>query len=315
MEETAIQLTDKIADFYIKSPTKNTLHFHHVLTTTDVLEVTIYNNIEIGPKATSAAFNYIFIKDSEKHPILFDAIRVHLLPTTHDTRFFPTLTMKLLNDCLQELRKTTSTNQSINLIRATIGIDYQVPEKFEAIMFDLPKFCITMIHPGVVRCMTTVKNVNIMRMSCIYRIRNKPIENDVPNFGRPQQARNYEIKKIHNIQKIWPYQIHIEPISIEPLQNPNIVCFALSENANHLSEWNNYLNLLFAFTWNDCGRRNPKQLQSKHIPSYHGRTCYGHHLESNLVLFQKIEPIVTNVCSQGFVTTCDFAIQYIPCAA
>jgi hypothetical protein len=335
MEENVITLEDQIADSYIKSPTKNTLHFHHVLTEKDLLEVTIYNNIEIVRQTTSAAFNYIFIKDSEKHHILFNAIRLYLLPPTNEPGFFPHLTMTLLNNCLQKLHNRSS-NVSFNLIREAIGVDYALPKKFEAVMFDLPKYCVTLIHPGVLRCATTITNSNLIRLSCKYRIRDCGVLNDLPNFGRPRQARNYEIKSLSKFAKtcdendqavvsdqIWPYQLHMESLPIEMLQNPSIVCFALSKNANFINQWTNYLNVLFSSCHtnpiisnrDDCGYRNPNQLQSKHIPNYHGRTCYGHCLVANFELFQKIEPIVTNSCHHGFVTTCDFAIQYIPVAS
>ncbi len=321
MEENVIILTDKIADSYIKSPTKNTLHFHHVLNVDELFEVTIYNNIEIIPQM--AAFNYIFIKDSEKHHILLDAIREQLLPITNDSKFFPHLTMKILNDCITNLHNR---EKSVNAIREKIGPNYTIPEKFEAVMYDLPQYCITIIHPGVLRCVTTITNPNIIRLSCIYRIRERKWKDDLPNFGRPKQARNYEVSKTIYKKQIWPYQLHpINSLKIEFIKNPNIVCFALSKDANYSIQWTNYLytlmfdlnnlsnELVNIYLWNSY--RNPNQLQSKHIPSYHGRTCYGHYFPLNLELFQKIEPIVTNMCPQGFVTTCDFAIQYIPRAS
>src|SRR6186713_1513174 len=103
MIEDPIILDDLIADSFIKSPTKNTLHFHHVQTNSDLFETLVYsNNYSNDNDVKHSAFNYIFIQDSEHYHLLFEAIGTPILGYCFEKNIFPGLTMHLLNDVLKK---------------------------------------------------------------------------------------------------------------------------------------------------------------------------------------------------------------------
>jgi hypothetical protein len=314
--EPPVVLEDWLSDLYTHSPTKSTLHFHHILTDTELLEVRVCSSNTLS---NHAAFNFVFIRESEKHHALFEAVRVWVLKPGFDSRVYPHLSMGLLNDTLRKLRDPNDKSFAVSQIRKAIGQNYALPEYFESCMFHMGPMCLLMIHPGVIRCATTCQPDNIERLSCVFRVQSEN-SSDLPNFGRPQQARNYEKNKQATNIEVWPHYITSNPCELdEVLEDTTLVCVPLAENDKmrfHVTQWRGYLHDLGVQLESDrvdienCSKYRVETLkQSIHIPSHHGRTCYGHYLASNLDLWKVIEPIVAGVCPVGVVTTCDLAVQ------
>jgi hypothetical protein len=307
-----VYLEDWVADSYIGSPTKNTMHFYHSKTNTDILEVSICKSTILNVPSLKSAFNCIYIKDSEKHFKLFNAIRIYCLSLKADEYTYFGLTMKYLNQIITKLI-THSKEFEISQIRKEIGENYIIPTKFNAFMYHFPDLCLIIINPLIIRCHTTVCCPNTIRRRCYYRIQTQSSQD--LNWKNFKQSQNYELKLCKNDKTIWPHKITSKPIVLEIGHDISCIELKDSEVLNDLiSQWDLHL-LKLRVDFRDLketGYRNVKQKHSKHIPSYHGRTGYGQFLETNLTLWKLIEPIVSSLCLHSFVTNCDLAIQYIP---
>ena len=296
-------LPDWVADSYISSPSKKSLHFHHLNSNNLEMSIRVCENI-----VKNEAFNTIYIIDSEQHHVLFEAIQQTKLKYNRDKSIFEHLTMRLLNDVVKKLNED---NKETMDIRKIIGNDYFVPECFQACIFQLSELCLSIVDCGIIRCHTNIQVSDMLRWSCNYKISNQYESKALPH-PCARQARNFE-EKCKTRESDWPYKI---PKS-ETEDFSNFCFFKISNTSllnKHVHEWEKYLQDLLKFDkqGNINEYRNVNQKQSKHIPAVHGRTFYGHYIQSNLELFQLFEPLTLKICNFNdyYVTTCDLTVQF-----
>lgn len=171
---------------------------------------------------------------------------------------------------------------------------------------------------------------HVIRWKICYTLTNESIQ-VLPSWPRPSCARLYEQKQIKShespsfgdfkaLQTLWPRKIPILScppgtdadfewlelgVALFPL-NPHVLDPVIDQTElylRQLMQWPEDLPSM-RLPWIHTADktvparflfREPKLIQSKHIPSLHGRTMYGHHLPILAELFDSLKPTVAAV--------------------
>lgn len=185
----------------------------------------------------------------------------------------------------------------------------------------------------------------VIRWKISYTLTDVSSDQGLPSWPRPSCARLYEerqVKRSSDLSSLWPRTIPIlqRPpgteadfewlelgVALFPL-NPRVLEPVIEQTEQYLRQimqwtedfpsmrlpWIHHADKTvparFLF-------REPKLVQSKHIPSLHGRTMYGHHLPILADLFDSLKPTVATVLAvlwpqveTSYAITADIACQF-----